>query len=64
MALQPYYLSHSGDVNVRLLVATGVLAELGDLNRFGHLRKLKSYFDLAPSEHSSEGKRHIGAINQ
>ena len=49
---------------VRLLVATGVVAELGDLTRFGHPRKLMSYLGLVPSEHSSGGKRHIGAITK
>lgn len=47
---------------VRLLVATGVIAELGDLTRFDHPRKLMSYLGLVPSEHSSGGKRHVGAI--
>jgi transposase len=42
---------------VRLLVATGVIAELGDLTRFDHPRKLMSYLGLVPSEHSSGGKR-------
>ncbi|MBB1293672.1 IS110 family transposase, partial [Pseudoalteromonas sp. SR41-4] len=49
---------------VRLLVATGVVAELGDLARFDHPRKLMSYLGLVPSEHSSGGKRHIGAITK
>ncbi|WP_428617963.1 IS110 family transposase [Shewanella sp.] len=49
---------------VRLLVATGVVAELGDLTRFEHPRKLMSYLGLVPSEHSSGGKRHIGAITK
>ena len=49
---------------VRLLVATGVVAELGDLSRFDHPRKLMSYLGLVPSEHSSDGKRHIGAITK
>lgn len=49
---------------VRLLVATGVVAELGDLTRFDHPRKLMSYLGLVPSEHSSGGKRHIGAITK
>ncbi|MFT5636945.1 MAG: transposase [Cognaticolwellia sp.] len=31
---------------VRLLVATGVIAELGDLSRFDHPRKLMSYLGL------------------
>ena len=49
---------------VRLLVATAVVAELGDLSRFDHPRKLMSYLGLVPSEHSSGGKRHIGAITK
>ena len=49
---------------VRLLVATGVIAELGDLSRFDHPRKLMSYLGLVPSEHSSGGKRHFGAITK
>ena len=49
---------------VRLLVATGVVAELGDLTRFDHPRKLMSYLGLVPSEHSSGGKRHMGAITK
>jgi transposase len=49
---------------VRLLVAVGVVAELGDLHRFGHPRKLMAYLGLVPSEHSSGGKRHLGAITK
>ena len=49
---------------VRLLVAAGVVAELGDLTRFDHPRKLMSYLGLVPSEHSSGGKRHLGAITK
>lgn len=49
---------------VRLLVATGIIAELGDLTRFDHPRKLMSYLGLVPAEHSSGGKRHLGAITK
>jgi transposase len=49
---------------VRLLVATGVVAELGDLSRFDHPRKLMSYVGLVPSEHSSGGKRKQGGITK
>lgn len=49
---------------VRLLVAAGVIAELGDLTRFDHPRKLMNYLGLVPSEHSSGGKRHLGAITK
>jgi len=49
---------------IRLLIATGVIAELGDLTRFDHPRKLMSYLGLVPSEHSSGGKRRLGAITK
>jgi len=49
---------------IRLLVATGVIAELGDLTRFDHPRKLMSYLGLVPSEHSSGSKRRLGAITK
>ncbi|MEE2002583.1 IS110 family transposase [Alkalimonas sp. MEB108] len=49
---------------VRLLVAVGVIAELGDLSRFNHPRKLMSYLGLVPSEHSSGGKRRQGGITR
>jgi transposase len=49
---------------VRLIVAAGVIAELGDLTRFDHPRKLMSYLGLVPSEHSSGGKRQLGAITK
>lgn len=49
---------------VRLLVAVGVVAELGDLHRFDHPRKLMAYIGLVPSEHSSGGKRKMGAITK
>ncbi|MFT6530309.1 MAG: transposase, partial [Psychrosphaera sp.] len=49
---------------VRLLVATGVIAELGDLTRFDHPRKLMSYLGLVSSEHSSGGKQRQGSITK
>ena len=49
---------------VRLLVAVGVVAELGDLNRFDHPRKLMAYLGLVASEHSSGGKRRQGGITK
>ncbi|WP_415884555.1 IS110 family transposase [Neptuniibacter sp. QD34_54] len=49
---------------VRLLVAVGVIAELGDLTRFDHPRKLMSYLGLVPSEHSSGGHRRQGSITK
>lgn len=49
---------------VRLLVAAGVIAELGDLSRFDHPRKLMNYLGLVPSEHSTSGKRNLGSITK
>jgi len=49
---------------VRLIIATGVVAELGDLKRFDHPRKLMAYLGLVPSEHSSGGKRRVGSITK
>ncbi len=49
---------------VRLRVAVGVIAELGDLTRFDHPRKLMAYLGMVPSENSSGGKRRLGAITK
>ena len=49
---------------VRLRVAVGVIAELGDLTRFDHPRKLMSYLGLVPSEHSSGEHRRQGPITK
>lgn len=49
---------------VRLLVAVGVIAELGDLQRFDHPRRLMAYLGLVPSEHSSGAHRRLGAITK
>ncbi len=49
---------------VALLVAAGVIAELGDLTRFDHPRKLMAYVGLVPSEHTSSNKRRLGGITK
>lgn len=49
---------------IKLIVAAGVVAELGDLNRFDHPRKLMSYLGLVPSEHSSGDTRRLGPITK
>ena len=48
----------------RLLVATGIIVELGDLTRFDHPRKLMAYLGLVPSEHSSGPKQRLGSITK
>jgi transposase len=49
---------------VRLRVAVGVIAELGDLKRFDHPRKLMAYLGLVPSEHSSGSRQRKGSITK
>jgi len=49
---------------VKLLIATGVIAELGDLRRFDHPRKLMSYLGLVSKEHSSGDNRRLGSITK
>jgi len=49
---------------VRLLIATGIITELGDLSRFDTPRKLMKYVGLTPSEHSSGNTRRLGAITK
>jgi transposase len=47
---------------IRFLVAIGTIAELGDLRRFDHPRKLMSYLGLVSKEHSSGDNRRLGSI--
>jgi len=47
-----------------LVAATTIVAELGDLKRFAHPRELMGYLGLVPSEHTSGGKRRLGAITK
>ena len=49
---------------VRLLVAAGVISELGDITRFDHVRKLMAYVGLVPSEYSTGGKRTLGGLTK
>jgi len=49
---------------IRLLIATGMIAELGDLSRFDTPRKLMKYVGLTPSEHSSGNTRKLGSITK
>lgn len=49
---------------VRLLVAAGVISELGDLARFDHPSKLMAYVGLVPSEYSTGGARKLGGITK
>ncbi len=44
--------------------AIGLVAEIGDLSRFDHPRKLMGYLGLVPSEHSSGDKVSRGSITK
>jgi len=44
------------------LAATVLLAELGDISRFGSPKQLMAYLGLVPSEHSTGLRRRQGAI--
>ena len=49
---------------VSLVVAVTIVAELGDLSRFGNPRQVMSYLGLIPSEHSSGQSIQRGAITK
>ena len=46
------------------LIASTLVAELGELKRFAHPRELMGYLGLVPSEHTSGEKRRLGAITK
>jgi transposase len=46
------------------LVATTLVAELGDFRRFAHPRQLMGYLGLVPSEHTSGERRRLGPITK
>lgn len=49
---------------VRMVVASTIIAELGDLSRFTHPKQLMSYLGLTPSEYSSGERQRRGAITK
>ena len=49
---------------IQLIHAVRIVAELGDLGRFGHPRELMAYLGLIPSESSSADRRRQGAITK
>jgi transposase len=49
---------------VALLTAATLVAELGDLTRFGSARQLMGYLGLVPSEDSTGDQRHQGGITK
>jgi len=49
---------------VSLLTATTIIAELGDLRRFGSAPQLMAYLGVVPSEHSSGNSKSRGGITK
>jgi transposase len=49
---------------VALVIAAGVVAEVGDMRRFGNPRQLMAYLGLVPGEHSSGETRRLTGITK
>ena len=49
---------------IDVLTGIGLVAEIGDINRFEHPRQLMSYLGLVPSEHSSGERVVRGSITK
>ena len=49
---------------VAAITAIGLMAEIGDIGRFAHPRKLMGYLGLTPSEHSSGERTSRGSITK
>ena len=49
---------------IDVVSAIGLVAEIGDLSRFEHPRKLMGYLGLVPSEHSSGQRMSRGSITK
>jgi transposase len=49
---------------VALINAVTIVAEVGDVSRFGNPRQLMAYLGLVPSEHSSGGALRRGGITK
>jgi transposase len=49
---------------IQFIHAVRIVAELGDLTRFGHPRQLMAYLGLVPSEDSTGERRRQGSITK
>jgi len=49
---------------ISFIVATTVIAELGDITRFDNPRQLMSYLGLTPSEYTTGSRRRLGGISK
>src|SRR5213593_616172 len=62
--LYPYVEALQALRGVQWIVATTIVAELGDLTRFDNPRQLAAFVGLIPSEYSSGGSRRQGGITK
>lgn len=62
--LKALYEALQGLRGVAKVTAATVVVEVGDLSRFERAPQLMSYAGIVPSEHSSGGARHQGAITK
>ena len=61
---EPVVLALQALRGIAAVSAIGLVAEIGDLRRFEHPRKLMGYLGLVPSEHSSGQRVSRGAITR
>lgn len=61
---EPVVLALQALRGVELVTAVGLVAEIGDLRRFEHPRKLMGYLGLVPTEASSGDRVHRGSITK
>jgi len=64
MALAPVVAALQAMRGAQLIHAVRIVAELGDLARFGTPRAMMGFLGLVPSEHSSGSKRAQGSITK
>jgi len=62
--LYPAVISLMALRGVRMVIASSMIAELGDLSHFEDPKRLMSYLGLTPSEHSSGERTKRGAITK
>ncbi len=49
---------------IKLIAATVLVSEIGDIHRFRHPRQLMGFLGLVPTEDSSGGTRRVGSITK
>jgi transposase len=60
----PFVRAYQALRGVSLIVATTVVSEIGDMNRFKNPKQLMAYLGLVPSEHSSGNRIRRGSITK